>query len=394
MIGVDDKNGPGGDLASLAMIERLVGMPTVSRDSNLPLVEYARDYLAGLGFAVRLIPGEGGRKANLFASIGPAGDGGVILSGHTDVVPVDGQDWSSDPFRLTRRDGRLYGRGTCDMKSFVAVALALAPAMAAARLKAPIHLAFSYDEEVGCLGVRPMLAELARQGLRAAACIVGEPTGMQVVSAHKGKHSWRTRVRGFECHSSLAPTGVNAVEYAAELIAFLRALARRKAAEGPFDPAYDVPHTTVHVGTVNGGTALNIVPLDCAFDWEIRYLPGDDPLALKAEVEALAGRLAAEMQARRPATGITFEDLSSFPGLATPEDAPVVQLAKALSGANATAKVAFGTEAGLFQEAGFPTVVCGPGSIDQAHKPDEFIALDQVARCEAFVARLIARLAA
>ncbi len=377
---------------SLQMIERLIAFDTTSRNSNLSLIEYVRDYLADLGADCELIYDATGQKANLYATLGPADKAGVALSGHTDVVPVDGQEWDTDPWQVEEKDGKLFGRGTCDMKSFVAVALAKAPAFAAADLKLPVHFAFSYDEEVGCLGVRPMLKRLAELPVRPAMAVIGEPTDMKVINAHKGKLSLTGHVRGFESHSSLAPTGVNAVEYAARLVVKLQELAQRKQAEGPFDAQFDVPHTTVHTGTIQGGTALNIVPKDCTFEFEFRNLPNEDPQALLAELQRYAAELEVEMQAKRPGTGIRFEELSTFAPLDTPADHPVVSLAQALAGANATGKVAFGTEAGLFSESGIPAVVCGPGSIEQAHKPNEFVALEQVALCERFLDRLTERL--
>jgi acetylornithine deacetylase len=380
--------------AAIEMIRRLVAFDTTSRDSNLALIGWVRDYLAGHGVDSELVPDETGKKANLFATIGPADRPGLVLSGHTDVVPIDGQEWSTDPFALAERDGRLYGRGTCDMKSFVAVALALVPEIKARARAAPVHLALSYDEEVGCIGVRRLLDRLAARAPKPWGCIVGEPTGMKPVRAHKGKVSKRARLRGFECHSSLAPTGVNAVQYAAELIAFLNRMGRRFAAEGPFDREFDVPFTTAHVGVIQGGTALNIVPRDCWFDFEFRHLPGHDPLALLAEVEGFArDELEPAMRAVHADTRIRFEDFSTIPGLATAEESEIVQLAKAATGANSAGKVAFGTEAGLFELIGVPTVVCGPGSIDQAHKPDEFVALEQVALCEQFLRRVLERAA-
>lgn len=381
--------------ASREMIERLIAFDTTSRNSNLELIHFVRDYLAALGVESELVPDPSGTKASLYATLGPAEVPGIALSGHTDVVPIDGQDWSSDPWRVSERDGRLYGRGTCDMKSFVAVCLAFAPRFLESARSLPVHFCFSYDEEVGCIGVRPLLARLAARPVKPRLAIIGEPTSMKVVNAHKGKLSHRCRVQGFECHSSLAPQGVNAVEYAARLITHLSDMAQRKAAEGPFDPAYDVPYTTVHTGTVQGGTALNIVPKDCSFDFEFRHLPADDPRALMAEVVAYAEtELLPRMRGVSPQAAIAFEELSAFAGLDTPDDHEAVALAKALTGANATTKVAFGTEAGLIAQAGIPAVVCGPGSIEQAHKPDEFVALEQIALCEAFMERLCGRLAA
>lgn len=377
---------------ALAMVRQLIEMPTVSRDSNLALIYWIQEHLQSLGVESSLVYDDSGKKANLYATLGPQDKPGIVLSGHTDVVPIDGQEWNTDPFTLTEKDGRLYGRGTSDMKSFVAVALSYAPKFLAQKLETPIHYAFTYDEEVGCLGAKKLIQVLKDMPVKPKACIVGEPTEMQVIAQHKGKKSWRVDVRGFECHSSLTHLGANAVEAAAELIAFIKSLARRKREHGPFDGEFAPPYTSLHTGTVNGGTALNIVPKDCSFLWEIRYLPQDDVDALYAEVVAYAkNKLEPELKAVDPSCGFTFTQISEFPGLATDDRAGVVELAKALTGANRVQKVAFGTEAGLFSELGIPTIVCGPGSIEQAHKPDEFIALEQIALCEAFMARLLER---
>jgi acetylornithine deacetylase len=381
--------------ASRAMIDRLIAFDTTSRNSNLEIIHFIRDYLKDLGVESEVIGGEDPAKANLYATLGPSDRPGIALSGHTDVVPIDGQDWASDPWAVVEKDGKLFGRGTCDMKSFVAVALTFAPRFLERELSVPIHYCFSYDEEVGCLGVRPMLARLAELPVRPRLAIIGEPTDMKVINAHKGKLSYRARLRGFECHSSLAPQGVNAIEYAAKMVVKLNEMARRKAEQGPFEADYDIPHTTVHTGVIEGGTALNIVPKDCSFEFEFRHLPADDPQALLAEIQRYASEvLEPEMRAVQPDTGIAFEFLSAITGLDTPADHEVVQLAKALTGANATSKVAFGTEAGLFAENSIPAVVCGPGSIEQAHKPNEFVTLEQVALCEGFMERLAERLAA
>jgi acetylornithine deacetylase len=377
---------------SIAMIRRLVGFDTTSRESNLALIHWVRDYLAEWSVPSTLVHDPDGRKANLFATIGPKDRGGIMLSGHTDVVPVDGQSWDSDPFDLVEKDGRLFGRGTTDMKSFLAVALALVPEMLARPLATPIHLALSYDEEVGCLGVRRLIDKLAEEPQRPRLCIVGEPSGMAVVAAHKGKRSWRCHVRGLECHSSVPQIGVNAVEYAAEIVARLNRIGRRYRDVGPFDPAFDPPYATVHVGTIKGGTALNIVPKDCRFEFEIRHPAEVDPLAFFAEIERqVRDEIEPEMTKISTETGVDFEFMSELPGLTTAEDHPVVQLAKAASGSNAVGKVSFGTEAGLFQRAGIPTVVCGPGAIEQAHRPNEFIATSQVEACEAFLRRVVDR---
>jgi acetylornithine deacetylase len=315
-----------------------------------------------------------------------------MLSGHTDVVPIDDQDWHSDPFTILDTGDRLYGRGSSDMKSFIAVVLTLVPELVRRRLRTPIHLSFSYDEEVGCIGVRRLIGVLATRPNRPRLAIVGEPTSMQVGVAHKGKHTLRCHVHGHEAHSSQVNYGVNAIEAAAEIVAHLKAMARRKRDEGPFDPDFDPPYSSIHTGLIHGGTALNIVPRDCEFDFEIRPLPGDDVDGLIAELrEFAASRVLPEMRMVRPETDIVIEELSAAPGLNTPVDAEVTQLAASLTGENGTTKVAFGTEGGLFSAAGIPTVICGPGSIDQAHKPDEYIELDQVARCERFLKRLIDR---
>ena len=378
---------------SIEMLRRLVAFPTVSRDSNLELIHYARDCLKDLGAVLRLTYDDERRKANLFATLGPAGQPGIVLSGHTDVVPVEGQAWDTDPFQVVEKDGRLYGRGTCDMKSFVAVALALAPEFARRGLKTPLHFAFSYDEEVGCIGVRRLISDLAHAGIKPKSCIVGEPTQMQPVIAHKGKHGYRCTVRGYACHSAYAPQGVNAVEAAAEAVAFLKGMARRYRDEGPYDRSFDIAHTTVHTGVIRGGTVLNIVPHECVFDFEFRHLPGDDPDLLLAEFKRhVATRIEPEMHSVRPDTGFTITPLSVLPVLDSGPETEIVGLAQELSGNNEVGKVSFGTEASRFQRAGIPTVVCGPGSIEQAHKPNEFVTVDQVLKCEAFMRGLADRI--
>ncbi|MGA0025041.1 MAG: acetylornithine deacetylase [Burkholderiales bacterium] len=377
---------------TLRLIRELIAFPTVSRDSNLELIDFVRELLRPLDADVRLTFDRDKRKANLFATLGPRGEPGMVLSGHTDVVPVDGQDWATDPFAVAERDGRLYGRGTSDMKSFIACALALAPEYAG-RLKTPLHFAFSYDEEVGCLGVRELLADMAQAGIRPLSCVVGEPTEMRPVIAHKGKQSYRCTVRGLASHSAYAPYGVNAVEAAAEAVAFLKRLARRHRDRGPYDRGFDVAYTTVHTGVIRGGTALNIVPQDCVFDFEFRNLPGDDPDALLREFEAHVRKvIEPEMHAVDPQTGFSIVKMSEIPALDTGAEAAITALAQEFSGSGDLAKVSFGTEASQFQVAGVPTVVCGPGSIRQAHKPDEFVTLAQVAQCEAFLHGLYGRL--
>jgi acetylornithine deacetylase len=349
----------------------------------------ASDVLSCLGASIRLTWDKSRHKANMFATIGPQDRAGIVLSGHTDVVPVDGQEWNSDPFTLAQHSGNLYGRGTADMKSFIAICLALAPEFAARPLVMPIHFAFSYDEEVGCVGVRNLIDDLAQIPVPPRLCIVGEPTEMKAVIGHKGKKSVRCHVEGHECHSALNDRGVNAVEIAAELVTRLRGLQRSIRDNGPFDPAYQPPYTTIHTGTIHGGTALNIVPKTCGFEFEIRNLPDHDPDELMAELRGWAQDLIPEMLAISPAAGISLDEHNSTPGLHMHPTDEAVRLVCALSGNNDTSKVAFTTEAGLFQKAGIPAVVCGPGSIQQAHKPDEFISLEQVALCETFLRRLM-----
>ena len=375
---------------TIELLGRLIAFDTTSRNSNLPLIEHVEGYLDSLGIPHERAAGAHGDKSNLFATIGPADRPGIVLSGHTDVVPVDGQRWSSDPFSLTRRDGRLYGRGACDMKGFLAVCLALAPEMAAAKLEIPIHFAFSYDEEVGCLGVRELLEMLAARPVRPLGCIVGEPTGMQVVIAHKAKRSLGVVVRGTGGHSSRAPEAVNAVEYAARLVTRTTEIGQRLASSGLRDALYDIPHSTAHVGVFHGGVALNIVPDEAVVELEFRVLPEEDADALVEEFRSFAGELEAEMRARDARAAVEVSMKSEFPGLATAPEADIVTLVKRLAGRNDHAKVAYGTEAGLFVEtAGIPTVVCGPGSIAQAHRADEFVEDEQLAQCEAFIRRLI-----
>lgn len=375
--------------SSVEMIERLVGFPTVSADSNLDLIHFARDYLAGHGIAIRLTHSADGRKANLFATIGPEIAGGVVLSGHTDVVPVGGQHWDTDPFVATVKDGRIHGRGACDMKGFLGVALAAAPRFAAADLKAPVHYALSYDEEVGCLGVRGLIADLAASGISAAGCIVGEPTRMQVVVANKGKRSYRCTVHGREAHSALAPLGVNAVEYAAKLVVYIRHVADRLAATEPREHGFEVPFTTLQTGTIRGGTALNIVPRECVFDFEMRYLPGADPDAIEREIRDYAERvLLAEMRRVAPEAAIAIERRSEVPGLAAGENEALARLAQGLARRAGFGRVGYAAEAGLFQAIGIPAIICGPGSIEQAHKPNEWVAAAELAECEAFMDRL------
>ena len=380
------------DLVGYEMIRRLVAFPTVSRDSNLELIEWARRYLEGFGALTSLTFDDERRKANLFATL-PARDGnaterGIVLSGHTDVVPVDGQPWDTDPFEATLVGDRLHGRGVADMKSFCAIGLAFVPEFVRRGLARPLHFALSYDEEIGCIGVRRLIADVRARGIAPTGCIVGEPTGMQLVVANKGRKTWRCRVRGHEAHSALTPRGVNAVQIACELVAWLGERARELRESHRQDPDYDVPFTTLHVGVIRGGTALNIVPRDCTFEFEIRHLPMDDPDALFAHFRAYADSLLPAMQAVAPDTYIVFDLLSEMPGFDHAAANGVLDLAHDCSGSDVMHKVSYGTEAALFHGASMPAVICGPGHIEQAHQPNEWVRLSQLARCEAFMRRL------
>jgi acetylornithine deacetylase len=376
----------------VALLERLVAFDTVSARSNLPLIDWVESYCRRHGAAVERVVDPTGLKAALLVSVGPfASRPGYVLSGHSDVVPAEGQPWSSDPFILREAEGRLYGRGTSDMKGFLAVCLALLPEMVAAELATPIHLAISYDEEVGCLGVRPLIDRMLACMPRPLGCFVGEPTGMEVVVGHKGKSAARLTFRGRASHSALAPQGVNAVEYAARFIEHVRLSAEALARDGARDPLYDVPHTTGLSSVVQGGTALNIVPDTCSVAFEYRAIGADDAGALAAAAIAYAtDTLVPLMRAVDAACGVTVEPLIDYPGLDTDPEAPIVTLAKRLAGRNGHAKVSYGTEGGLFERlGGVPAVVIGPGSIARAHKADEYVTRDELEACAGFVRRLI-----
>lgn len=377
------------------IFEQLMLFDTVSSKPNIDLMHYVQAVLQEAGVQSQLIPDAAGGKANLFATTGPQGVGGVMLSGHTDVVPVEGQVWTVPPFALTERDGRFYGRGAADMKGFAACAIAAMLAAAKRPLKVPLHLALSYDEEIGCMGVRSLIDMLAAAPVRPRFCIVGEPTGMQVATGHKGKIALRATCTGREGHSALAPTALNALHLAVDFVNVVRNLQARVAATGLRDGDYDVPYTTLHVGKLNGGVQVNIVPNQAVVDFEIRSLAGEDTDALIADLRAGAEAIAAPLRAEFPEAAIKVERLWDYPGLGTASDAGVVNFVKALTGANGTMKVAFGTEGGLFDaRLGIPTVICGPGSMAQGHKPDEYVAVEQMARCEAMLSALIDRLEA
>ena len=368
------------DSKAVELLKTLVGFDTTSYNSNLELIEFIQSYLSSYDIDSTLIHDESGKKANLYATIGRTDIGGVMLSGHTDVVPVAGQDWDTDPFSLTESSDKLYGRGSADMKGFIALVLSRVPEMVSSELTKPIHLAFSYDEEIGCVGVQRMLDLLEHQPIKPSCCIIGEPTGMEVVIGHKGKHATRVKVRGHACHSGQSPLGVNAIDFASELIVYIRKLAHEKAQNGPFDKDYEVPYTTLHTGVVGGGTALNIVPNFCQFDFEIRHLYEEDPQYLLDQIENFArDHLENEMHLIDSDTGFDFETLATYPGLLTDTGIEFVTYVKGLLDNNAHSKVIFGSEGGLFQKRlGIPTLVCGPGNIDQAHKANEYISLDQL----------------
>lgn len=372
------------------MIERLIAFDTTSRDSNLHLISFVEDYAKAHGLSPRRIPNAEGTKANLLITLGPNEPGGIILSGHTDVVPVDGQPWDTDPFKVVEKDGKLYGRGTSDMKSFSAVVLALMPEFLKRRVRTPIHIALSYDEEVGCLGVRPMIAEIIKAVPRPKLAIIGEPTDMKVVNAHKGIRSFRTTVTGREAHSSQTDKGVNAVMVAAELIMHLSDIAEEMRKAGDPSGRFDPPYTTVQSSTIEGGTALNILARHCTFQWEFRYLPGTSRDAIVERFVAhTKEKVLPRLQRIAPEADIVTTVRAHVPALVATEGCPAEALAKQLTGRNHAEAVAYGTEAGLFQEAGIPSVVCGPGNIQQAHKPNEFIELSQIDACVAFMRRLM-----
>lgn len=375
-------------------LSRLIAFDTTSRHSNLALIHDCADYLESLGLKPWLSHNADQSKANLFATIAAADgstEGGLILSGHTDVVPTDGQAWQSDPYRADIREGRLYGRGSTDMKGFIAAVLAAAPAMVQAELKRPLHIALSYDEEIGCLGAPVMIAELQKRGLTPEHCIVGEPTSMRMVVAHKGIHTFRCAVHGKAAHSSLTPQGVNAIEYAAKLIVFINELAGRLKARHDTDPDYDVPFSTLSVNTIAGGIAGNIVPQLCEFEFDYRNLPHMSPADITAPIEAhIREVLQPQMQAVDAACRIDMRHGENVPAMPEAEAALLHDLITQLVQDSSRLKVAYATEGGQFQQAGIATVICGPGNIEQAHKADEFVELSQLARCDAFLHKLIA----
>ena len=379
-------------------LAKLVAFDTTSRNSNLELIAVIQSWLAEHGISVTLTQDASGKKANLFATL-PAQDGavndGIILSGHTDVVPVDGQQWESDPFHLSLRKDRLYGRGTCDMKGFIAVVLALLPEFQQFKYRQPVHFAFSYDEEVGCLGAPLLIEDFQRKGFKPTACIVGEPTDMNPVVGHKGSNGFRCRVEGKAAHSSLTPHGCNAIEYAARLICYLRDLSEELKQNGPQDESYDVPFTSMTTNLIQGGNATNTIPASCEFFFEFRNLPETKPRELLGKIEKyIQNELLPKMRMEHVAGSIEINFVASAPSFAADEQTAIVKLVRALTQEQKKLKVSYATEAGLFQHAGIPTIVCGPGNIEQAHRANEYVSLEQLRRCEVFLRALVSNVGA
>jgi len=376
------------------LLETLISFDTVSRNPNRELMDFVRTWLGEYGIESLLVPNEDGSKANLYATVpGVAEDGGIMLSGHTDVVPIDGQHWTVPAFTLTEQDGRYYGRGTADMKGFVACAMTAMAKASSQPLQVPLHLALSYDEEIGCVGVRSLVEHLSNQTIQPRLCLVGEPTELSVAIRHKGKRGIQATFTGREGHSALAPQNLNAIHLACDFIAHLRSVQEQLAAPYAGHDHSKVPYTTVHAGLINGGTALNIVPNRCTVAFEIRNVAENDPDELLESIQAHARELVAREQQRIPEAAVSFDLFNEYPGLATPEDSWAVEFVKSLTGANGCTEVAFGTEAGMFSSRlDIPSVVCGPGSMSQGHKPDEFISIDQMQQCENMLERLLERM--
>ncbi|KIT16093.1 acetylornithine deacetylase [Jannaschia aquimarina] len=378
-------------LSARAILDRLVSFPTVSRDSNLDLIDWVEDYLARHDVASRRVYDATGTKAALYANIGPEVEGGLVLSGHTDVVPVDGQDWSTDPWTVTERDGRLYGRGTCDMKGFDALALAMVPYAQSIDLKRPLQIALSYDEEVGCVGAPPMIDDMVRHLPRAAAALIGEPTMLRTVTGHNASVMFKIHVRGFEVHSSKLPEGVSAVHEAGRILNWVneRNDMLQAAEPDPVSALFDPPFTTAHVGMIEGGTAHNITAKDCHLNVGFRSPAGDDPERHAADLKIFLDDLDTRLKARNPQAGIDYDRNFGVPGLRPEPDGAAEALVRRVTGDNGSHTVTYGTEAGQFQERGYSAVVCGPGDIAQAHQPDEWISVDQFEKGEAFLRRTV-----
>ena len=376
---------------SIEILKKLVSFDTTSFKSNLDLIKFIENYLNDLNIKSELIYDETKSKANLFTTIGPNLQGGIVLSGHTDVVPITKQNWTSDPFILTERDDKLFGRGSSDMKGFIAIVLSRVSAMVEKKLKKPIHLAFSYDEEIGCVGVHSLLDLIKKKSINPEFCIVGEPTSMEMVIGHKGKHAYDVKVDGLSCHSGQAPYGINAINYASKLINYIEEINKEKSIKGPFDNDYEIPYSTLHTGLIKGGTILNIVPKLCQFEFEIRHLAEDDPLEIIQRIKQYTEELLIkEMHNISSTTNIEINEKINYPGLNISESISPVKQVKELLGKSSHKKVVFGTEGGLFKrELNLPTIICGPGSIDQAHKPDEFISIQQIEKGGTFIDKLI-----
>lgn len=376
---------------SIKILKDLISFDTTSYKSNLDLITYITKYLDNYNIKSNLIHDSTGKKANLYATIGSNKNDGIMLSGHTDVVPADTRNWTSDPFSLTEKNNKLYGRGTADMKSFIALVLSRVPKIVNANLSKSIHLAFSYDEEVGCIGVHRLIDMLKKNTFKPTFCIVGEPTNMEVVIGHKGKCGHEVKINGLACHSGQAPLGVNAINYAAKLISYISNIADDKSKIGPFDYEYEIPYTTLHTGVISGGTAINIVPDSCTFEFEIRHIAEENPKELIQEIKTYSKEfLVPEMHKISKKTGINFEEKVSYPGLSIDKNSELVKLIKELLNEDKHKKVIFGTEGGLFQEKlNIPSVVCGPGNIDQAHKANEYISIEQIVKGGEFLDNLI-----
>ena len=377
---------------TIELLKTLVAFDTTSRESNLGLIEFVRDHLLSLGIQSRLSYDAQKRKANLFATFGDMPGRGIVLCGHTDVVPVDGQAWDTNPFQAHIADGKIYGRGAVDMKGFIAASLAMLPAYMASDLKQPLHLAFTYDEEIGCIGVQTLIRDLESANIRPAGCFVGEPTRMQVMTGHKGMRVTRCNVRGLEAHSSMAPEAVNSIEYAARLIEKIRNMATQLRTDGPFDPVFKIPHTTMQTRLIKGGAAPNIVAKDCEFVFDCRTLPQSNSDELINQIQEHAEKLKQEMRKIHAQSDITFETIANAAPLATSDEAPISYLGTALARNNLLGRVSFATDAGWLHQAGIPCVVVGPGDIEVAHKPNEFIEISQIEECLGFLDRLRERM--
>ena len=378
--------------AALDFLKTLVEFDTTSRESNLGLIEFVRDYLEALGISTRLSYDAHSNKANLFATIGDMTGRGIVLCGHTDVVPVDGQAWDTDPFKAHIANGKVFARGAVDMKGFIACSLSMIPSYLSSELKQPLHLALTYDEEIGCIGVQTLIRDLQTANIHPAGCFVGEPTRMQVMTGHKGMRVTRCKLRGLEAHSSMAPDAVNAIEYAARIIEKIRLLGKELQTNGPFDPVFKIPHTTLQTGLIQGGSAPNIVAKDCEFVFDCRTLPRGNSDELINQIQAYAEKLKSEMQKIYPQSDISFETLANAAPLATPVEAPITYLGTALARNNLLGRVSFATDAGWLHQAGIPCVVVGPGDIEVAHKPNEFIEISQIEECLGFLDRLRLRM--